>query len=537
MSLFKSTTSIRLFTAFISLVFIAGMFSSCGKPTGTVAPNPNSSDTYSSGQNTDGLTNAPMESEAPLTAQQLFVEGVKQVLINAATNSEKLVSANLDLLLNPGIQLQQSKANYTKSTINLVNPQEGSENLTVSIESILDAASGDASSEISIQSGSEVAQRGGVYFTGDTMLIKSANVEKQMIQHTMDPAVAKSLQSQPALARYTHVLESSTEEKLGEDGWVEAIDAFIGALQTQAAESDFTTSEESVMLAGNEVGCTASTLALSAEQASSVTREFVALIQQDPSFQSLFVTRQEAGEDTYGITGLDGVLRDLGALQQNELTLKFKLIQTDRPVGLRIYTAGQDMSFFMEFLFYENGYTRQNNIVFRGFDGSSVTIQDVNTNTSGDNYEGQVLYEAIAPGNIPQEKAVVNTQGTIGKSGADLIAQMSYNLAASNDNDAMAFTGEATYVQKNSATGTTSLSTGTITVTSDDETSTIKNDMTLEQSDTPHKVNAPEFLPAAGVSTSDEAGLYAALGTVDKENFSRTPLTTRMLGALMLLFI
>lgn len=540
MSILKKQNVLRFFAILLIAVLMIGALSSCGKPTGTTnTSSPGATAQGSAGQSSSAHSDEPANNDTPLTESQLFTQGIKQVLLTAVNKSDTMTSAHLDLLLNPGMQLQQSEANFTKTTVNLINPEEDGESLTVAMESILDASSGDASTEISLQSGSEVAQSGGIYFVGDTMLLKSANVEKQMIQHTVDQTVAKSLQSLPALARYTHVLGNATDKKLGESDWSSRIDGFVETLLAQASEGDFVPAEETITLAGIDVDCTTSTLELAGVQAAAVTRDFVALLGQDASFQSYFVTLDEVGEDEYGITGLKGVLRDLQLLPQEALTMKFKLIQAEGPLGLRIYTATEETSFYMEFLFYENGYTRQNNIVFRGFDGSSVTMQDVNVSTGGDNYEGQVSYETMAPGKIPQENASIQMQGTINDNGAEMTAEMSYYSAAvdDEDDDATNLSGRTTYALEKTVNGTASSSSGTITVINSDETSNVSYDMTIEQSNTPVKVAAPEFLPAAGISTSDEASLFAALGDIQPEDFSRAPVTTRMMGAILLLFI
>ncbi len=539
MSSIKKPKIYRLLAFILSVALIAGALSACGKPTGFSAntSRPDDSAPEETSEDSDEPSTEPASEEPPLPESQLFASGIRQVLLSAVEKSDSLTSSQLDLLLNPGMQLQPADSDYTKAVITLTNPEEGGESLTISMESILDASNGDASTEIGIQSGSEVAQSAGVYFVGDTMLIKSANVEKQMIQHTLDPAVAESLQTLPALARYTRVLESSAEAKPGESEWNGAIDTFMEALLSRAEESDFTPSEETVTLAGSEVVCATSTLELAGEQAAAVTRDFAELIREDATFRSYFVTGDGTGEDTYAVTGLDGVLRDLDTLPQDGLTMKLKLIQTDAPIGLRIYTATEQTSFFMELLFFEDGYTRQNSIAFQGFDGSSVTMQDTNINTGGDSYEGRISYATVAPGKIPQENTTVTTRGTIGDGGAELAADISYYRAATGDEEATEISGSIDYVQEKAADGTKGSSSGTLAFTSSGETSNISCDMTVEQSGAAAKVNAPEFLPAAGISTSDEAGLFAALGEIDQEEFSHSPATTRTLGTLLLLFV
>ena len=62
--------------------------------------------------------------------------------------------------------------------------------------------------------------------------------------------------------------------------------------------------------------------------------------------------------------------------------------------------------------------------------------------------------------------------------------------------------------------------------------------MTLEQADTVPAITPPQFIPAAGISSADQSGLYAALSDdFDAEQYNRAPASLKVLSTLMLLIL
>jgi hypothetical protein len=102
----------------------------------------------------------------PVPQDEAFAEGVESVLEKAMTEVGNMSSAQLDLLFNPASKSDETKSNYTRSEVTVSNPDDTeSEAITMIMESTLDASTGDTSMELSLASGSEVAQSGGIYFT------------------------------------------------------------------------------------------------------------------------------------------------------------------------------------------------------------------------------------------------------------------------------------------------------------------------------------------------------------------------------------
>lgn len=480
--------------------------------------------------------------ETPKLASELFATGAKDALLEAVQKSERIGSAQLNLLLDPGAQLDETQSNYTKSSVTLINTEDESGDMIISLESSLDAATGDSSMVASIQTGSEVAQSSGIYFTGNTILIKKADAEKPMIQHTLDPGVAASYKSLTAIERFSRVLSDTTKSQMTDDEWSSAIDTYMQSVTASAQETNYVSEPQSATLAGSAVDCTATTLTLTGENAISATRGMATLISLDPSFKSYFVSQYLLDAETYGITGMDGVLRDLDALTPEErsaMTLTFKTLQGENAscVYLNAVTGAKSMTLL--FKFYKDGYAKENVISFTGFDGSGVNMNEINSPAGGDNYTGQIIYDDIAPGGIPQEHSEIATQSTITQSNFATKAQLIYSRAAAGDMGAMDFSATLDYSQQKTAQGTSGTSTGTFTITDEGEAQTLNLSMTLEQLNAPPPISAPQFIPAAGVSTTDQASLYAALVNDDGSNsdaFNRAPATARSIAAFMFVF-
>ncbi len=489
-----------------------------------------------------GMTPAPetVEDEPELLQSEVFGMGVKEALLEAVKKSKSVGSLNLSMLLDPGAQLDETQSNCTKSSVSLVDTADASNSMVITVDSTLDASSGDSSMVTSIQVGNEVAQSGGVYFTGNSMLIKKANVEQPMIQHSLDPAVAASFRTITAAERFSRVLSDTTKIKMNDDEWGSAIDAFLQNVGSSAEETNYATETQSVKMAGETENCTATTLTLKGESAIAVTRGLASLISMDPSFKSFFVSQYLIDSETYGVTGLEGVLRDLDALtveERNAMSLTFKTIQGERTSAVYLNAVTGPKAMTILFKFFKDGYVRENNISFSGFDGGGVKMTELNSSSGGDNYTGQVIYDNTSPGGVLQEHTEITTQSTITKSRYTTNAQFIYNRAAAGDMSAMDFNGTFNYSQQENSQGTSGTTTGSFTTLSDGEYTTFNMSMSMEQVNAVVPINVPQFIPAAGISTNDQASLYAALGEdFTPDIFNRAPASTRSSVALMLLF-
>ena len=493
----------------------------------------------------EGLsTPAAAETEAPKLTSEIFAEGAKAALLDAVDKSERIGSAQLSMLLNPGAQFDDTKSNYTKSAVTLINTEDNSGNIVMSLESSLDSASGNSSMVASVQVGNEVAQSSGVYFTGNNMLIKKANPDAPMIQHTLDPAVAASFKSLTTIERFSRVLSDTTKAKMTKDEWASAIDAYLQTVASVAQETSYVSETQSVAMAGTSEDCTATTLTLKGQSAAEVVRGMVTLISLDPSFKAYFVSQYYLDEKTFGVTGTDGALRDLNAMtpeEINAMTLTFKTLSGEKTDAVYLNAVTGARALTILFKFYEDGDVRENDISFTGFDGAGIKMNEQNCAAGGDNYTGLITYDDFAPGGVSQEHSEITTQSTITQGNIASKIQLKYSRAAGGGMSGMDFGANLDYSQAETAQGTSGTSTGVFTMTSDGETQNINLSMTLEQSDVCPPIAAPQFIPGAGVSSSDQNGIYSALfgssedGTT-QDAFNNAPVAVRSLAAFTMIF-
>lgn len=508
---------------FCTIAFIFSLSACGGKTAGSVV--------------TPKASQAP--TQAPMTAAERFTFDAKAALLDAVTKSEKLESLQLGLLLNPGAQAADTQSNYTKSTVSLSDPADPGNDLTLSLEACLDTASGAASVVNSIQAGQETAVNSGVYFTGSTMLLKRGSADLPMVQHTLVPAVAESYHGISALERFMRIMSGETEPKLTSADWDTAIGAYLESVASLARESDYVSQPQEITMAGVTQTGTATVLTLSGENAATAVRGLIGLISKDSIFKSLFISQYLVGEDTFGVTGLDGVARDLDAMTPEEisaLSLSFKVLGGEKLSGLYLAaaTGAKNMSILLKF--YEDGNVRENNLGFSGFDGSSVKLLETNAASGNDQYSGQITFDDTAPGGILQEHAELTSSSTITATSLQSSGQFKYTRAATFELPAMEAGGTVEYAQQTGAQGTSGQASGTVALVQEGETSNLNFAMTLEQADTAPAVSVPQFIPEAGLSCSDQAGLFLAINdSVDPAQFMLAPVTVRTLSALLMI--
>ena len=473
---------------------------------------------------------------SPPPISEFFSAGVEQVLLKAIDENDTISSAHFDILLNPGKQ-SGDMSTYSNTTLHLYN-DEGTDG-TYTIEQINNIETGGASFVLDAQTSEGDLSQCALYFYDNLMLVNKANVESPLVLHSLNTQIADSYMGLSALERFNRVLNNTTVAKLSDDEWKAAVDTYIMLVTDTAKEPDYSTAEETATYAGMQMDCTASTLKLMGERGVTVVRELVSLIAQDTVLKSLFNSVYMVGEEEYGVTGLDGVLRDIDALDfdaRKAAVMTFKLIEADVPIGIYIVLTAGDKSFEMNLTFYEDGYLRENDIIFTGFDGSSAVMQDVNVSNGGDTYTESIVYKISGPDGYLQENMIATIQSTITQSGYDAETQYAYSRVATVDMDAMNITASFGYTQTNSSNGVDSTALGTIDVDDGEAIESFNMEMTSTQSFSAIPVTPLEFLSTYGITTADQQGLYEALGDFDGASYYRAPLTTQLFASMMLLY-
>jgi hypothetical protein len=478
------------------------------------------------------VSDKTIREEVPKSAEELFAEGARKSLVEALNKSEQLNSARLGTLLSPGAGADERHPGHTESTVTLANTAEPGESISILTVADYDPKTGSSSMSISIKENGETLASGGIYFTDNVLLIKKADVEQPMIRHELDPAMVDSYKSLPALERFMRLLSEPTKPKMSDDEWLAAIDSYLQSVAAIAGDDNYVMENQSSTFAGIEEDCTAITLTLQGGDAADTVRGLAELLSRDPSLKALFVSQDMTDEDSYGITGMDGLLRDLGALTPEErdaLNLTFKILLGEHSSALYISAQTGSKSTSLLLRFFAQGYARQIDITFTGFDGGGVKLNDLMSPEGGDNYAGQLVYEDISPGGKRHEYTEVTSQNIITEGSYTAWLEFKYSRADGEDMSPFDVNGTYDYTQWKSGQSITGESSGVSTMTMDGSPASFNVSVALDQDENGSAVNVPQFMEGVGVSTSDPAGLYAALGEgLTQESYRNAPVSTRL---------
>ena len=488
-----------------------------------------------------GILEKLFETETPKSASELFAEGLRKSLVEAMDKSGQISSASFNLLLSPGVQADNHLWGHTESGILITNASEPDKTSSVVTRADFDAKTGDTSMTISIKGGGETVNTGGIYFFDHYLLVQKADVEEPMIRHKLDPSVANSYKSLPALERFMRLLSEPSKPKMSDSEWLSAIDAYLQTVSAIAGDKNYASEKQDSTFAGIDESCTAITLTLSGQNAADTASGLVELISLDPSLKALFVSHDKTDEDTYGVTGMDGLLRDLGSLTPDEIDamdLTFKILLGDNSCGLYMNAAVGGKSASLLLRFFELGHARQIDMAFSGFDGGGVKLNEMNSSEGGDNYSGQIIYQDISPGGGVHEYAEMITKSTIAGDSYTAKLEIRYNMASDGDADPVDVSGSYDYSQLTSGQSIVGESTGSSVLDSGDGPNSFSVSVTINQGEGAASPSAPQFIEGSGISTSDPAALYAALSAnLTQESYNNTPLSMKLVLTLISMLI
>lgn len=471
-----------------------------------------------------------------------FAEGVRRSLVEALSRSERIRSARLHLLLAPGAPSGGQQPGHTEFNITLFNPSEPEEAVSIVTQADHDPKTGNASMTVSFQGNGETVNSGGIYFVDNYLLVQKADVERPLIRHEIDPAVAESYRSLPALERFMRLLSQPSAPKMSDSEWLSAINSYLKTLSDAAEQEDYTAEKQSATFAGIGESCTAITLTLGGEDAADAVRGLAELLALDPSLKSLFVSQHMEDEGTPGVTGMDGLLRDLNALTPGErdemaLIVEVLLGENASALSLDVQTGRKTASLLLRF--FESGYARQSEISFTGFDGGGVRFSEMNSPQGGDVYTGLLVYEDLSPGGERCEYTEVTSENIITKDRYDADLEVWYHRAADDeDSDPFELGGGYHYSQRKSGQSIVGESSGFSNLMQYDEEDTFEMSVTLHQEEGSFSVNPPQFMEETGIRTADPESLYAALGeNLTPEIYNNTPLSMRLVSTLVSILI
>ncbi|NLV85612.1 MAG: hypothetical protein GX025_00115 [Clostridiales bacterium] len=477
----------------------------------------------------------------PKTAPELFAEGAKKALVEALQKSEQINSARFNLLMGTAVRTEGQRSGYTKSDVLISNASNPNETFSIIMEAAYDPQTTDSSMGISIGQNGEITGSGGIYFTDNHMIVKKADVDMPMIRHTIEPEVADSYRSLPALERFMRLLSEPLKPKISQGEWLYSIDSFLETVYAAAVEENFVLENQSSSFAGIDEDCAAITLTLHGEAAVNAVGGLAELISKDPSLKALFVSYYLIYEDTYGITGMDGLLRDLDSLSPEEIsamTLTFKILLGSNSSALYFNAKAGEKSSSLLLRFFELGYASQMDIAFTGFDGGGVKLSEMNAYEGGDNYSGLFVFEDISPGGLRHEYTEMTAKSVITEDSYTSKLDLIYSRAPDMDSESIDLIGSYDYSHVKNGQSITGQSSGFSTVNIGGDTNNFNISVTINQDEAGPPVSIPEFIEELGISTYEPASLYAVLGeTLTQEQYNNVPVSMKLVFSIISMLV
>ena len=469
-----------------------------------------------------------------------FADLLGQVLSEVSLNSDTLTCAPLDVMFRPVPEKDTETSNYTYVKMRLSKPDATEPDVTISGEAIRNAVTGDASFVAYNQSGTEPAEQAGVWFTGNTMLIKKSYEPKPILQLLMTPEVSRSMGALPAFNRLMRVLGDAGAVKLTQETWDDAVNIVLNAVIDNGRALDLASENRSETFGGVKVATISETLKLGGERGLAVARGLTALLAKEAEFKALFNTQYLLDEAQYGVTGYDGAIRDIDALtgiDRNAALTTIELIETDRPVGFRMSVEAGGKTMALNLISYQRGPTSHNELLFGGFDGSRVILSRVVTSDGAGTFSSQFTYDALSPGAQPQENLTVISSGATSAGALTVTAQLSLTRASSVAAGAVIIGGTLNYTQQEDGGDIQGSGAGTLNISDGGKSHSYIFDLSLIQTNETVPVTPPVFDASAGSSTATQDGLYRALGAFDGRAFVLAPPTLRFQAIFSILFI
>lgn len=475
-----------------------------------------------------GLIAAPTPEPTPVPLPVQFQTGLEKVLKDAVAKSEDIGNAGLGFLLKPegGGDETSSRA---QTVIGIT--QGDDEEQTVKTVTLMDKTTGDASFTIAAVEGAETAGEGGMYFTGDAMLLKRADASAPLIRFLPDAALAASYQNQTALSRAALALSEEQKPVQSEEEWGERIASFTSLVLAQSAEGDYAQGTAALSLPGGGSGADTISLALSGDAARAVLTEYVTLLGDNGGISGMLDGIETENQEDTGVTRLSALQSSIQDAGDLSLTAALILYESD-PIGVDLSFTVDGEQNAWRLLFYEKGFERRNELSFLFGDGAKATMLDANENTGGDSYAGEVTMESIHP-NGEGFSAFFQSDSTNTAALYDMTGTVTFTQAELDGGSLDTQAGDVTVAwkqQQNTSGGVDA--TGTVVVISDGDTVNVSIQYGKTYGDV--SVDAPKFIEGSGVSASSREEVFGELD-IDTEEFDALPSAYRGMMLLMAL--
>lgn len=471
--------------------------------------------------------------------QKTFGENLKNSLLDVSKTSENISAMQTDLIFNPSKQTDSSKSNSITISVDLANASEPSNKVNFTSETIYNATTKDASQTVSIGSGSESTQSGGVYFTGNKMLIKRGGSNKKMIQYVLTDEIAKSLSSDMPANRLDKLITNNIQST-GNETWTADIDAFIAKLTENTTKQDYTEVKETKSILGKEQELSDIVLNIKGEKAQLITTEFLKLLQKQSNIKSVI---SGTSTDNTGTSALDKALLSINGLTADEaqnLQLVFKTqMLNDKVFGFELTATINEKSFVIASNHIVNGFEQQQELKLTNFDKSGIAFASKDVSQGGDNYKGDMSYINYIKGGSAKDS--LTAQWSSVKTDKSVSSDYSYNTVIfySEDGAETSYNagGSIKWTQSEASDGSIDATgSGNVTLSLGGDAQKLLINMKMNKKLGDMEIKAPQFIESSGISVNSSDALVTALD-IDKNEYLKQNAAMRAIGVVLLLLI
>ncbi len=471
--------------------------------------------------------------------QKTFGENLKNSLLDVSKTSENISAMQTDLIFNPSKQTDSSKSNSVTISVDLANASEPNNKVNFISETIYNATTKDASQTVSIGSGSESTQSGGVFFIGNKMLIKRGGSDKKMIQYVLTDEIAKSLSSDMPANRLDKLITNNIQST-GNETWTADIDAFIAKLTENTTKQDYSEIKETKSILGKDQELSDIALNINGEKAQLITAELLKLLQKQSNIKSVI---SGMSTDNNGTSALDKALLYINGLTSDEaqnLQLVFKTqMLNDKVFGFEITATINEKSFVIANNHIVNGFEQQQELKLTNFDKSGIAFSSKDVSQGGDNYKGDMSYINYIEGGTAKDS--LTAQWSSVKTDKSVSSDYSYNTVIfySEDGAETSYNagGNIKWTQSEASDGSIDATgSGNVTLSLGGDAQKLLINMTMNKKFGDTEIKAPQFIESSGISVNSSDALVTALD-IDKNEYLKQNAAMRAIGVVLLLLI
>lgn len=480
------------------------------------------------------------EAAAELPASPVDIAAVSiETLMNQFRTESASGGFSLDAFLGLDATVLQSKQSILDLT--LVSPDNQGIHYR---QSALIAANDEAAFEMELATDEE-AYRSGVYFGGNEMLIRFADVNQPMIRYALSAEGAAALAGQPPLKRYMACLASADPGAMLSAGWDSHWQKLREYLQENLNDTDVSQGDMELTIAEQAIPIATYGLQLGGKPATDIMRCFYEAWNGDADVRSFVCLADNVTERAAGAQSPQTTLSLLDAAilnnQGNEwadsaLTLTIGVLD-EAPVYLDLLYSLPEGAFALTVTFWGDGKAKQTEIRLRALDGSGFNLRDLNRDDGGV-FNQETVQTLYRPGGVPAATNRLTAVNTYESGGLSKTFSNEYRVIDSEDGQESLTLAKGEYTHTEADGEVNGVFSGRLTMEAQDaEPTTMDYSGKLLLAEQAGQVTIPEFIAGSGREISDHPALLAALLKDQAPAYGAMPYSQQMMLATMALML